>query len=270
MDFLHHIFGFNSESPLLFTQFYFWAFFALVYAVLAMIMEVGAHGAQVKRREGERREARLHLRNIFLMAVSWFFYYKTSGLFLLILVFVTLSDWLIARRIYEAKTAPQKSADFSGTPLGERLEAKGERLEAKTAPQKSTDFSGTPLGEKAMRRAKWWLALSVVIDLGLLCYFKYAYFFTNVVNDLLGTELAVFDLFAYIGNGFSENGRFMVDKIILPVGISFYLFQVMSYTIDVYRGQVKPVKNILDFGFYVSFFPGLVAGPIVRANEFIP
>ena len=130
MDFLQHIFGFNSESPLLFTQFYFWAFFALVYAVLAMIMEVGAHGAQVRRREGERREARLHLRNIFLMAVSWFFYYKTSGLFLLILVFVTLSDWLIARRIYEAKTAPQKSADFSGTPLGERLEAKGERLEA--------------------------------------------------------------------------------------------------------------------------------------------
>ena len=61
----------------------------------------------------------------------------------------------------------------------------------------------------------------------------------------------------------------MVDKIILPVGISFYLFQVMSYTIDVYRGHVKPVKNILDFGFYVSFFPGLVAGPIVRANEFI-
>ncbi len=235
MDFLQHIFGFNSESPLLFTQFYFWAFFALVYAVFALIMEVGARGEKARRREGERREARLHLRNIFLMAVSWFFYYKTSGLFLLILIFVTISDWLIAKRIYEAKS--------------ERLEARG---------------------EKAMRRAKWWLALSVVIDLGLLCYFKYAYFFTNVVNDLLGTEFAVFDIFAYIGNGFSESGRFMVDKIILPVGISFYLFQVMSYTIDVYRGLVKPVKNILDFGFYVSFFPGLVAGPIVRANEFIP
>ena len=232
MEFLHHIFGFNSESPLLFTQFYFWAFFALVYAVFALIMEVGteargerlkARGDEAMRRRG--RDTRLHLRNIFLMAVSWFFYYKTSGLFLLLLLFVTLSDWLIAQRIYQAK---------------------GER-----------------------RKAKVWLALSVVIDLGLLCYFKYAYFFTNVVNDLLGTEFAVFDLFAYIGNGFSESGRFMVDKIILPVGISFYLFQVMSYTIDVYRGQVKPVKNILDFGFYVSFFPGLVAGPIVRANEFI-
>ena len=231
MEFFSHIFGFNSESPLLFTQFYFWAFFALVYAVFALIMEVGteARGERLKAK-GERLKAesrqRLHLRNVFLMAVSWFFYYKTSGLFLLLLLFVTLSDWLIAQRIYQAK---------------------GER-----------------------RKATVWLALSVVIDLGLLCYFKYAYFFTNVVNNLLGTELAVFDLFAYIGNGFSESGRFMVDKIILPVGISFYLFQVISYTIDVYRGHVKPVKNILDFAFYVSFFPQLVAGPIVRANEFIP
>ena len=229
MEFFSHIFGFNSESPLLFTQFYFWAFFAIVYAIFALIMEVGAQSAQAIRREGDKakgRNTRLHLRNVFLMAVSWFFYYKTSGLFLLLLLFVTLSDWLIAQQIYQAK---------------------GER-----------------------RKAKVWLALSVVIDLGLLCYFKYAYFFTNVVNNLLGTELAVFDLFAYIGNGFSESGRFMVDKIILPVGISFYLFQVMSYTIDVYRGHVKPVKNILDFAFYVSFFPQLVAGPIVRANEFIP
>lgn len=229
MEFFSHIFGFNSKSPLLFTQFYFWAFFALVYAVFALIMEVGAQSAQAIRREGDKakgRNTRLHLRNVFLMAVSWFFYYKTSGLFLLLLLFVTLSDWLIAQRIYQAK---------------------GER-----------------------RKAKVWLALSVVIDLGLLCYFKYAYFFTNVMNDLLGTEFAVFDVFAYIGNGFSESGRFMVDKIILPVGISFYLFQVMSYTIDVYRGHVKPVKNILDFAFYVSFFPQLVAGPIVRANEFIP
>ena len=229
MEFFSHIFGFNSESPLLFTQFYFWAFFALVYAIFALIMEVGTE-ARGERLKAESRQ-RLHLRNVFLMAVSWFFYYKTSGLFLLLLLFVTLSDWLIAQRIYRNREQGTRSKDHI---------------------------------------AKAWLALSVVIDLGLLCYFKYAYFFTNVVNNLLGTELAVFDLFAYIGNGFSESGRFMVDKIILPVGISFYLFQVMSYTIDVYRGHVKPVKNILDFAFYVSFFPQLVAGPIVRANEFIP
>lgn len=216
MEFLRHIFAFNSESPLLFTQFYFWAFFAIVYAVFALIMD------------GKR--ARLHLRNVFLMAVSWFFYYKTSGIFLLILLFITTSDWLIAKQIHKAR---------------------GDESRGK-------------------RRASMWLALSVVVDLGLLFYFKYAYFFTHVVNNLLGTEFAVFDIFAYIGNGFSESGRFMVDSIILPVGISFYIFQVISYTVDVYRGHVKPVKNILDFGFYVSFFPQLVAGPIVRANEFIP
>ena len=238
MEFLRHIFGFDSDSPLLFTQFYFWAFFALVYSLFAIIMEVGAQSAQ-----GTDKNIRLHLRNIFLMAVSWFFYYKTSGLFLLILLFVTLSDWLIANRIYACQSSP-----ISHSPNG-----------ASNSPQ-----SGRPIA------AKMWLALSVVIDLGLLCYFKYAYFFTNAVNDMLGTEFAVFDIFAYIGNGFNTSGRFTVDNIILPVGISFYLFQVMSYTIDVYRGQVQPVRNILDFGFYVSFFPGLVAGPIVRANEFIP
>ena len=226
MEFLRHIFGFNSESPLLFTQFYFWAFFALVYSVFAIIMEVGRKPSQSSLR-GENRNTRLHLRNIFLMVVSWFFYYKTSGIFLLILLFVTLSDWLIAQQIYRCKN------------------------------------------QSHMQQARWWLVLSVVIDLGLLCYFKYAYFFTNIINSIFSTNFAVFDIFAYIGNGFSESGRFMVDKIILPVGISFYLFQVMSYTVDVYRGQVKPVKNILDFGFYVSFFPGLVAGPIVRANEFV-
>ena len=249
MEFLRHIFAFDSNSPLLFTQFYFWAFFALVYAVFALIMDfrpiakrpIG--GTPSHSPSGRPITTKLHLRNIFLMAVSWFFYYKTSGLFLLILIFVTISDWLIAKRIYACQSSP-----ISHSPNG-----------ASNSPQ-----SGRPIA------AKMWLALSVVIDLGLLCYFKYAYFFTNVVNDLLGTEFAVFDLFAYIGNGFSESGRFMVDKIILPVGISFYLFQVMSYTIDVYRGHVKPVKNILDFGFYVSFFPQLVAGPIVRASEFIP
>ena len=218
-DFWHHILAFDENSPLLFTQFYFWAFFALVYALFALIMETGA-GSQESR-----IKSKLHLRNVYLLFVSWFFYYKTSGLFLLILAFVTLSDWLIAQRI----------------------KANGER-----------------------RMAKVWLCLSVAIDLGLLAYFKYAYFFTNMINDLFGTGFRVFDIFAYVGNGFAEAGCFSVDTIVLPVGISFYIFQVISYTADVFRGRIQPVKNILDFGFYVSFFPQLVAGPIVRAEEFIP
>ncbi len=218
-DFLHHILAFDADSPLLFTQFYFWAFFALVFAVFALIMEA------VPDRLGNKK---LHLRNIYLFFVSWFFYYKTSGLFLLILAFITLSDWLIAGRIKSAIT------------------------------------------HQKIPIAKLWLTLSVVIDLSLLFYFKYAYFFTNVINDFLGTDVRVFDIFAYIGNGFAQAGRFSVDTIILPVGISFYIFQVISYTCDVFRGRIQPVKNILDFGFYVSFFPQLVAGPIVRAEEFIP
>lgn len=231
MEFLHPIFAFDSESPLLFTQFYFWAFFAIVYTLFAVIME-----ARPLRRKTPGTEdvltrpshTRLHLRNIFLMAVSWFFYYKTCGIFLLILLFVTLSDWLIAKRIYSCQTRQRNIS------------------------------------------ARLWLVLSVAIDLGLLCYFKYAYFFTDMVNDLFGTHWQVFDIFAYIGNGFRRDGRFSVDSIILPVGISFYIFQVISYTADVYHGRIQPVRNVLDFGFYVSFFPQLVAGPIVRANEFIP
>ena len=215
MNFLHHIFAFDADSPLLFTQFYFWAFFALVFALFALIIS------------SSRRV--LHLRNVYLLFVSWFFYYKTSGLFLLILAFITLSDWIIAGRIHKHLNST-----------------------------------------KGALNAKILLALSVTIDLGLLAYFKYAYFFTNMINDLFGTGFRVFDIFAYIGNGFSEAGRFSVDTIVLPVGISFYIFQVISYTADVFRGRIQPVKNILDFGFYVSFFPQLVAGPIVRAEEFIP
>ena len=177
MEFFSHIFGFNSESPLLFTQFYFWAFFAIVYAVFALIMEVGT--AKGERRKARGENTRLHLRNVFLMAVSWFFYYKTSGLFLLILLFVTFSDWLIAKRIYANR------ADNVNQGSGKR-------------------------------KAQFWLALSIVIDLGLLCYFKYAYFFTNVFNNIFGTEIAVFDLFAYIGNGFSDSGRSFYTVGIIP------------------------------------------------------
>ena len=235
LSFLHHILAFDADSPLLFTQFYFWAFFALVYALFALILSVP---------QSQTISRRLHLRNVYLLFVSWFFYYKTSGLFLLILAFVTLSDWLIAQQIYKSNSPK-------------------DGLTAKRSN------SGPCLGLTG-KAGLLWLALSVAIDLGLLAYFKYAYFFTNMINDLFGTGFRVFDVFAYIGNGFAEAGRFSVDTIILPVGISFYIFQVISYTADVFRGRIQPVKNILDFGFYVSFFPQLVAGPIVRAEEFIP
>jgi D-alanyl-lipoteichoic acid acyltransferase DltB (MBOAT superfamily) len=103
----------------------------------------------------------------------------------------------------------------------------------------------------------------------VLFYFKYAYFFTDVYNSLFHSDWQVINYLALWANDLSGTG-FTVDRILLPVGISFYTFQTISYSVDVYREKLKPVRNVLDFGFYVSFFPGLVAGPIVRANEFIP
>jgi alginate O-acetyltransferase complex protein AlgI len=85
----------------------------------------------------------------------------------------------------------------------------------------------------------------------------------------LGTDVTVTNHFAYWSNSFFGT-HFRFDKILLPVGISFFTFQTISYSVDIYRGLIKPVHNILDFGFYVSFFPQLVAGPIVRAADFIP
>ena len=202
------LFAYDPSSPLIFTQFYFWAFFGAVYAIFALV--------------GKKR----HMRNVFLFFASLFFYYKTSGLSILILLFVILSDFFIARRMVRREQGSWK--------------------------------------RKAL------LITSIVIDLGLLCYFKYAYFLADVLGQLTGLEFKVTDVFAVIGNMLAGTERFDVDRIVLPVGISFFIFQIISYSVDVYRGDVKPVKNILDFGFYVSFFPQLVAGPIVRASEFVP
>ncbi len=99
---------------------------------------------------------------------------------------------------------------------------------------------------------KWLVAMSVAINLSLLGYFKYTNFFVGLSNQLFG-------------EGFLE-----FQNIFLPVGISFFVFQSMSYTIDVYRRELKPLTSWLDYLFYLSFFPQLVAGPIVRARDFIP
>lgn len=98
---------------------------------------------------------------------------------------------------------------------------------------------------------KAWIVLSIVSNVSLLGYFKYT-------NFLLGT---FFNLF---------NKPFEPIDIFLPIGISFYTFQTISYIVDVYQGKIKPTKNLLDYTFYMSFFPHLVAGPIVRARDFLP
>lgn len=118
-------------------------------------------------------------------------------------------------------------------------------------------------------KRKWLLVLSVSINLLVLSYFKYAYFFTESYNEMFDTNIQVINRLAQLSNYFFESG-YDIHKIFLPVGISYFTFQTISYSVDIYRKRIEPVKNVLDFGFYVSFFPQLVAGPIVRANEFVP
>ncbi len=101
-------------------------------------------------------------------------------------------------------------------------------------------------------RRKALVVLSVVINLGMLFYFKYTNFFGEIASTLFGAEL------------------FEFQNIFLPVGISFFVFQSMSYTIDIYRSKIEPLRRFGDYLFYLSFFPQLVAGPIVRAKDFIP
>lgn len=101
---------------------------------------------------------------------------------------------------------------------------------------------------KAMDRdkeARFILLLSILLDLGLLVYFKYVDFFIGSFNQLFNKQIPLL-------------------KVALPIGISFYTFQILSYTVDVYRGNIKANKNIVSFATYVSLFPQLIAGPIVR------
>lgn len=105
--------------------------------------------------------------------------------------------------------------------------------------------------EETPFRRKLLLAVSLTINLGLLIYFKYTNFFYEMLAPLW-------------------QGQFHALDIFLPVGISFFTFQSLSYTIDVYRRELQPLDRLLDYAFYVSFFPQLVAGPIVRARDFIP
>jgi D-alanyl-lipoteichoic acid acyltransferase DltB (MBOAT superfamily) len=111
----------------------------------------------------------------------------------------------------------------------------------------------TPIENRAKR--KKWLALTLFVNLGLLGYFKYLYFFTENVNSV----------FAMMG----VNMELPLFKVLLPFGISFYTFETISYTMDVYRGLIKAERSFLNYGLFVTFFPKLVAGPIQRASELL-
>lgn len=188
-DKLQSLLLYDPSSPLIFSSglfLFLFAGFLLLYSAL-----------------GRAQTARV----LYVVLFSLYFYYKSSGLYFLLLVFAAASDYWLAHAI-----------------------ARTERQSAR----------------------RWLVALSVAVNLGMLGYFKYTNFFIDLSNQLFG-------------QGFLE-----FRNIFLPVGISFFVFQSMSYTIDVYRRQLRPLDHWLDYLFYLSFFPQLVAGPIVRARDFIP
>ena len=228
LTYLLSLLNFDSSRPLLFTQIHFWIFFLVVYAGFAAI--VGLLGRRTNR-------TRQTLRNGYLFLFSLLFYYKTSGLFVLLLVFSTLLGWLLGIRM-------DHTPDYS--------------------------------------RRKVQMAFGVTINLLVLCYFKYAYFFTDIYNatiaDLFSNDhLQVVNHLALWGNALVDTCGlhprqpvFDASVILLPVGISFFTFQNISYLVDVCKRKIAHVSNPFDFGFYTSFFPQLVAGPILRADQFIP
>jgi D-alanyl-lipoteichoic acid acyltransferase DltB (MBOAT superfamily) len=105
-------------------------------------------------------------------------------------------------------------------------------------------------------RRKLLLMVSLTVNLGILGFFKYFNFFIDSFEAMIGI--------------FNDNLDFLHINLILPVGISFYTFQTLSYTIDIYRGKITPTNSFLDFALFVSFFPQLVAGPIERAAHLLP
>lgn len=156
-------------------------------------------------------KGQLRLQNLLIVLASYLFYGWWDWRFLSLIVFSTLVDYLVGRKL--ASTEKKRS-----------------------------------------RKILLWT--SILVNLGFLGFFKYYNFFIESFVD-------AFSIFGYQLNSGSLN-------IILPVGISFYTFQTLSYTIDVYRNKLEPTKDILAFGAYVSFFPQLVAGPIERATNLLP
>lgn len=206
MNRLHELFSWQQQESLLFTRLDFWLFFVLVMAVFVFIHK------------------RFLLRSIFLTGVSLFFYFKTSGNFVLLLGFMLLFNYLIGLAVQNKE------------------------------------------GKKS---GKIFLITGLTINLLGLFYFKYAYFFTDAFNAQFGTQFNVVNQFAVLGNELFGKGSF-VEKILVPVGVSFFTFHNISYLVDISRKEIRAAKNFFDYAFYVTYFPHLIAGPIVRARDFIP
>lgn len=182
---------YRPESPMLFNSGIFLNLFTLFAIVYALLYQ------------------NVRARIVYVLAFSLYFYYKSSGIYLLNLLFCIEFNYHLGRWLGASQNP---------------------------AP--------------ALWR-RWGLAGGIVLNTSFLVYFKYTNFLLANLNYLMAGNFARLDIF-------------------LPIGISFYTFQTISYLVDVHRGQIAPCQSRWDFAFYLSFFPQLVAGPIVRASDFLP
>lgn len=120
----------------------------------------------------------------------------------------------------------------------------------------TTFLTGLVIKNDHSRRSMAWLVLNLIINLGILATFKYCNFFKDSLADILKL--------------FGANPDWPTLNIVLPVGISFYTLQAISYSLDVYNGKTQPTRNVVAFFVYIAFFPQLVAGPIERARNLLP
>lgn len=180
--------AYDPSQPLMFSSGLFWVLFLIFIPIYAWI-----------------KSRRMQMM-LFVTAFSLFFFYKSSGWYLLLMVFTGALDWLLAQYIATSQN---------------------------------------------QHRRKCLMLLSVVCSAGILVAFKYTNFLLWNVDAIIGRNFQPLD-------------------IILPIGISFYTFRTISYIVDVYKGKLQPTDSLLEYLFFISFFPCLIAGPIVRANELLP
>lgn len=180
-------FDYSSEKPWFFTEYSFLLVFGFFLILYSFVIEKNKW------------------KNIYIVLFSLFFYYKSSGPFLVLFVLMIVSDYMFAKYIVKLEGRKKKVIFF----------------------------------------------LSLLYSLSFLLYFKYADFIIKNLNELTGTS-------------------FELNNLFLPIGISFYTFQSISYLVDVYRNELPPADSFGDYAFYMTFFPHLVAGPIVRAKDFLP
>ncbi len=185
---IFNMLAFDASRPMLFSSGLFWFLFLIFLPIYSLLRD--------------RKWQML----FYVVGFSLFFYYKSSGIFFLLIMFTSLVDWLMSRLMDKAESKVKKRV---------------------------------------------LLTLSIVFSVSILAYFKYANFFLWNWNQMV-------------------QGNFQPLDIILPVGISFYTFQSISYVVDVYRKKIEPTASWLEYIFFLSFFPQLVAGPIVRADHFLP